>query len=64
MSFGLPLMKNLLTPLVKSISLPLGLKPAPSATDAAIEKKICGSVMTALILPNEKMDDTMKIVKH
>ena len=39
MSVGLPLMENLLTPLVKSIPLPLGLKPAASATDAAIEKK-------------------------
>ena len=64
MSVGLSLMKNLLTLLVKSISLPLGLKPVASATDAAIEKKICGSIMTALILPNEKMEDTMKIVKH
>ena len=40
MSVGLPLMKNLLTPLTKIVFVPLGLTAAASATDAAIEEKI------------------------
>ena len=34
-----------------------------SAADAAIQKKIDGSGKTALIIWNEKMEDTTKIVK-
>ena len=60
---GLPLMKNLLISLVKIVLLPLGLKLPASATDATIGKKIYGSVMTALILSNKKMDGMTKIVK-
>ena len=37
---GLPLMKFALKPLAKSVSIPLGLTAAASATDAAIQKKI------------------------
>ena len=37
---GLPLMKNVLKPLNKSVLIPLGLAAAVSATDAAIHKKI------------------------
>ena len=40
MTAGLPLMKNVLTPLAKSVLIPLGLKAVASATDAAIQKKI------------------------
>ena len=36
---GLPLMKNVLKPLAKSVLIPLGLTAAASATDAAIHKK-------------------------
>ena len=39
-----------------------GLAPAAAATDAAIQKKIYGSSLTALIIPNEEIVDTMKIV--
>ena len=35
-------MKNLFTPLAKSVLIPLGLKAAASATDAAIHKKTVG----------------------
>ena len=42
MTVGLPLMKNLLTPLSKSVLIPLGLTAATSATDAALQKKIFG----------------------
>ena len=37
MTTGLPLTKNVLTPSVKSVLVPLGLTAAASATDAAIE---------------------------
>ena len=47
---GLPLIKSALKPLVKSVSIPLGLTTAASATDAAIQKKIFRSGMTALII--------------
>ena len=63
MSIVLPLMENILTPLVKSVLVQLGLTAAPSATDAAILKKSFGSSMTALIISNKEMEDTMKIVK-
>ena len=60
---GLPLMKNLLKPLAKSVLIPLGLTVAASATDAVIHKKMFGSGMTTLIILNEEMNDIMKIVK-
>ena len=34
-----------------------------SAADAAIQKKLFGSGMTALTVSNEEMDDIVKIVK-
>ena len=63
MTTGLPLMKNVLTPLAKSVFIPLGLTAAASATDADIQKKICGSWKTALIIYNEEMGDIMKTFK-
>ena len=36
---GLPLMKNVITPLPKCVLTPLGLTAAASAADAAIHKK-------------------------
>ena len=62
MTPGLPLMKNLLTPLAKSVLVPLGLTGAASATDVAIQKKISDSG-TTLVFPNEETDDIIKIVK-
>ena len=47
---GLPLIKNVIKPLAKSILIPLGLTPAASAADAGILKKILGSVNTTLII--------------
>ena len=48
-------MKNVLTPLPKSVLVPLQLKPAPLATTvAAIQKEIFGSGTSALIILNEK----------
>ena len=37
MSASLPLMKNVLAPLAKSVLIPLPLTPLASATDAAIQ---------------------------
>ena len=42
MTTGLPLMKNLLTPLTKSVLVPSGLTAAASVTGAVIQKKILG----------------------
>ena len=62
MTAGLPFMKSVLTPLAKSILIPLGLSAGMSAADAAIQKNIYGSGTTALIISNEEMEDIMKIV--
>ena len=40
---GLPLIKNVIKPLAKSVLIPLGLTAAASAADARIHKKILGS---------------------
>ena len=61
---GLPLMKSVITPLAKSVLIPLGLTSAASAADAGIYKKILGSGNnTTLIISNKDMDDLIKIVK-
>ena len=59
----MPLIGNVLEPLVKSALIPLGLTTAASATDVAIHKKMFGSDRTTLIVFNEEMNDTMKIFK-
>ena len=56
---GLPLIKNVITPLAKSVLIPLGLTAA--AADAGIHKKILGSGNTTLIISNKDMKDLMKI---
>ena len=64
MTAGLPLMKNVLSPLAKNGLLPFGLSAGMSAADAATQKKhINGSGTTALITSNEEMEDIIKIVK-
>ena len=60
---GLPLIGNVLKPLAKSVLIPLRLKAAASATDAAIHKKMFGSGNTTLIISNKEMNDIMKIIK-
>ena len=60
---GLPLIKNVITPLAKSVLILLGLTAAASAADAGIHKKILGSGNTTLIISNKDMDDLIKIVK-
>ena len=71
---GLPLMKNVIKPLAKSVLIPLGLTAAASAADAGIHKKILGSGhnrpsssashnLTTLIVSNDEIGDIIKIVK-
>ena len=60
---GLPLISNVIKPLLKSVLIPLGLTAATSAADAGIHKKILGSVNTTLIVSNSDMEDLIEIVK-
>ena len=61
---GLPLIKNVIKPLAKSVLIPLGLTAAASAADAGMHKKILGSGnTTTLIVSNDEMEDIIKIVK-
>ena len=60
---GLPLMKNVITRLTKSVLIPLGLTAAALVADAGIHKKILGSGNTTLIISNKDMEDLIKIVK-
>ena len=59
----MPLIKNVLKPLTKSVLIPIGLTAAAPATDAGIHKKMLESGVTTLILSNEKMNNIMKIVQ-
>ena len=56
-------MKNAFKPPVKIVLIPLGLTAAASAADAAIQKKIFGPGMTALIISSKEMNEIMKIIK-
>ena len=60
---GLPLIKNVIKPLAKSVLIPLGLTAAASAADAGIHKKILGSGNTTLIISNNEMEDIIKTIK-
>ena len=52
---GLPLMKNVIKPLAKSVLISLGLTAAASAADVGIHTKILGSGTTTLIISNDEM---------
>ena len=67
---GLPLIKNVIKPLAKSVLIPLGLTVATSAADVGIHKKILGlgynrfsssassnNTRTTLIILNNEMED-------
>ena len=60
---GLPLIKDVIKPLAKSVLIPLGLTAAASAADAGIHKKILGSGNATLIISKEEMNDVIKIVQ-
>ena len=57
-----PLMK-IAVPLAKTFLAPLEITAVASTTDAGIQKKNQGSGKTTLIISNEGMNDTMKIVQ-
>ena len=70
---GLPLIKNIIKPLAKSVLIPLGLTAAAAAADAGIHKKILGSgrrhsfssapKTTTQIISNDKMKDIIEAIK-
>ena len=71
---GLPLIKNVIKQLAKSVLIPLELTTAVSAADVGIHKKILGSGRrnssstsshntTTLIISNNEMEDIIKIVR-
>ena len=60
---ALPLKKNVIKPLAKSVLIPLGLTAAASAADAGIHKKILGSGNTTLVMPKDEIHDIIKIIK-
>ena len=57
------MIKNVITPLAKSVLTRLGLTATASAADAGIHKKMLGSGNTTLIISNKDMEDLIKIVK-
>ena len=59
----LPLVKNVITPIAKSVLIPLGLTAAASAADAGIHQKILVSGNTTLTISNKDIEDLIKIVK-
>ena len=58
----LPLVKDVIKSLAKSVLIPLGLTAAASAADAGIHKKILGSGNATLTISNE-IHDIIKIIK-
>ena len=60
---GLPLMKNVLKPLAKSILIVLGLKQQYQQQMQEFIKKILGFRTTTMIISNEEMEHIMKKVK-
>ena len=60
---GLPITKDVIKLLAKSVLILLGLTAAASAADAGIHKKILGSGNTTLIISNDEIEDIIKIIK-
>ena len=57
-------MKSVITPLAKSVLIPLGVTAAAAAADAGIQKKkILGSGNKTVIISNNEMEGIIKIVK-
>ena len=63
MTAGLPLIINILKLLAKTVLIRLRLTAAMSATDVAIQKKICGSSVTRLMVSNEELNYIIKMFK-
>ena len=60
---SLPLMKNIIQLLAKSVLISLGSTAVASAADVGIHKNILGSGTTTQIISDDKMVDIMKIAK-
>ena len=60
---GLPLIKNVIKPLAKTVLIPLGSTAAASAEDAGIHKKMLGSGNITLIILNDEIHNIVKIIK-
>ena len=60
---GVPLIKNVIKLLAKSVLITLELTATESVADAGIHKKFLKSGTTTLIISNDKMKDIIKIVK-
>ena len=61
---GLPIIRNVIKPLAKSVLILLGLTAAASAADAGIHKNILESGnMATLIITNNEIGDIIKILK-
>ena len=68
---GLPLTKNVIKPLAKSVLIPLGLNAAASAADTGINKKILGlknpssshNDNRVFIISNDEIEDIIKTIK-
>ena len=60
---SLPLMKNIIKLLAKSVLISLGSTAVASAADVGIHKNILGSGTTTQIISDDKMVDIMKIAK-
>ena len=60
---SLPLMKNIIQLLAKSVLISLGSTAVASAADVGIHKNILGSGTTTQIISDHKMVDIMKIAK-
>ena len=59
-------MKNVIKPLAKSVSIPLGLSAAAAAADVGIQKKKSQDLVTGnttLILSVDEMEDIIKEVE-
>ena len=57
----LPLIKNVIKPLPKSVLIPLGLTAAASAADAGIHKKILGSGNMTTLKWNNEIEDIILV---
>ena len=63
MKIGLLLIKTVLTPLAKSLIIPIKLTAAESAGDSGIHKKIIQSRNTTLMISNKEMNCIKRMVK-
>ena len=59
----MPLIRNLLKPVAKSLLVPLRLTAAASDEDTAIHEKIFGSGIATLLILNEERSNIMEIVQ-